>query len=227
MTLSLLLICICALASCAPVRPEAGDGNGGGNSYRGAIFQERALGYFATYSYAQLHLVDDIDFGCDDLRYGNQFYWWDLAEGVHFVSTYFYRGDNIESQSWEMTFRSQFDWEQDANFDYSIADFFNGNHGIGGQGLGDDDVPAPGRDIEGNLGLDMDHREDTLQITSFGEDMVRGRIQSEEGNWSFNAVNCGIFSDYYYYDGIGAAEVPQRDTDASFGQRLRRWWSDR
>lgn len=191
-----------ALMGCPPTRDNVGPGTGGGDSLQTALLARDP--YTGTqYEVAYLFLVD-ADYDCQTIIWDYGLAWWNLSTDVTWVTATAYRGQFVE---WEGTFQSQYLWNQDGEWDYTTADFFYGAHGTGGYGSGDDDdddvpPPEPGRDQQGTIGNELAGADDTMTISSWGDDRVQGSISSVAGDWWFDAENCG------YMDGgvIGGAD---------------------
>lgn len=180
-----------ALVGCPPTRDNVGPGTGGGNTYQKAMMVRDP--YTGTqYELAYLFMVDT-DYTCQTIIYDYGLAWWNLSNDVLWLTGVIYKGQFVE---WESQFRSNYLWNQEGQWDYTVADFFYGNHGTGGYGTGDDDdddvpPPEPGRDQEGTLGNDVSQADDTLTITSWNDDRVTGSISSVAGDFWFDAENCG------------------------------------
>jgi hypothetical protein len=188
---------LAAFAGCAPVREDATGEASGGSSLRTALVATDPW-TGSQYDLAYVYLVD-ADHTCQQILNNYGLAWWDLPSDVDWVTANVYRGQFVD---WESTYRSQYAWNQEGLFDYTVADFFSGSFGFGGVGGvdGDDVPPAPGggttdpsstRDQEGSLGSDFATREDVLTIRSWTGDRIRGEIASELGDWSFDATYCG------------------------------------
>ncbi len=181
-------------AGCAPTREDTpGDGGGGGDSLLTALVATEPSSE-NVYSSAHVYLVD-VDYTCDQIRSNYGLGWWDLSSETSWVMTTVYKGQGVD---WESSYRSQYSWNLQGEFDYSSADFFFGTFGVGGYGTGDI-PPAPGndpvdeeaRDQQGNLGADAAGMDDSLTFSLWSESTVRGSIASEGGDWFFDATNCG------------------------------------
>lgn len=194
------------LLGCPPSRDDVGEGTGGGDSYQTALL---ALDpYTGTqYELAYFFLVDE-EYDCNRIIQDYGLSWWNLTNGTPWVTAVAYKGQFVE---WESTFRSQYLWNQEGIWDYTTADFFSGNHGTGGYDTGDDDddvvpPPEPGRDQQGLIGNDAAGAEDTMVISSWGEDRVQGNIRSTSGDYWFDAESCGYMNGGVIGGGSGGTE---------------------
>ncbi len=184
-----------ALLGCPPERENIGEGTGGGESFQTSLF---ALDPYTGSQYELVYFfLIDADYDCNRIIQDYGLSWWNLENGVPWVTAVAYKGQFVE---WESTFRSQYLWNQDAVWDYTVADFFSGTYGTGGYDNGDDDddddvpPPEPGRDQDGYLGNDVGGADDTLTISSWGEESVRGNIRSVAGDFWFDAESCGYMN---------------------------------
>ena len=202
---ALLASALAVAAGCPPVRENVGGGEGGGDFLQSAFV---ALDpYTGTeYALAYVYLVDT-EYNCASIVQNWGLPWWNLSSEISWVQASVFRGQLV---AWESTFRSQYLWNQDGGFDYTRADFFSGGYGTGGYEYGDDDLvgddddpPPVGRDQQGSLGADALGAEDTLMISSWTEDSVRGSLRTAAGEWSFDALNCGSFGGGGGVDGDG------------------------
>ncbi|MCO4772204.1 MAG: hypothetical protein KDA24_19375 [Deltaproteobacteria bacterium] len=197
-----LPLCIVAavVVGCAPVRDDGQLGEGGGGTTLQSAFVATDPWTGDQYQLAYVYLVDQ-EHTCQQILSNYGVAWWDMPSDVTWVQVNAYKGRDFDWAG--MTLRSQYQWNQEGQFDYAVADFFSGSYGDGGYGDDDDDEvpPPPGdggdpdgdgqRDQEGNIGNDFQHAEDTLTIHAWSGDTVRGDIVSESGEWSFNATYCG------------------------------------
>ncbi len=196
---------LAASTGCAPVREQVESGIGGGGDYYQSAFVALDPWSGSEYELAYVFLVDSDDMSCTRIRNQWGIDWWNLSSDVGWVQAWVYKGAEFE---WSRTYRSQYAWNQGGEFDYRRADFFSGTYGSGGYATGDDDddVPPPvgdggedpdgddnsAREQEGDFGNSVEHEDDTLVFTAWSTETVRGFIESEEGSWSFDAVNCGF-----------------------------------
>lgn len=185
-TLTALLLPIVA-AGCAPARqdivPEEPE-----NTLATALFVELLTGEWSGYSQADLYLVDDPDFTCEDLAYGYELDVWSLDPEVAWVTTSAYLGENIGG-GWEQEFRSMEAFTQEVGLDYSVADFFYGAVGHGGE----EAVPgsAEERSEEGRLGQSEEGLDDLLTFDAVSSEGVTGTLETQLGTWHFSGVHCG------------------------------------
>ncbi len=195
------------LLGCPPARENIGDGTGGGESMQTALL---ALDPYtgSQYALAYVYMVD-ADHTCAQIIQNYGLAWWNLPNGTPWVTATAYRGQFIE---WESTFRSQYLWNQEGIWDYTVADFFSGTHGVGGYETGDDDdvvpPPEPQRDQEGTLGNDAAGAEDTLTFTSWSEDRIQGSIRSAAGDFWFDAEYCGYMNGGVIGGGEDVGDTP-------------------
>jgi len=202
--LAALGLVLASASGCPPVREQVDEGTGGGGDYYQTAFFLLDPWTGNEYELAYLYLVDSEDMNCQRIINNYGIDWWNLSSDVQWVQSWVYKGAQYE---WEGAFQSQYAWNQEGNFDYTQADFFSGTFGDGGydEGDDDDDVPPPvgdpedpdgdgnsGRDQEGEFGTSAIHMDDALTFTSWSNDVVRGYISSEAGEWSFDAENCGL-----------------------------------
>lgn len=215
--LSLLVLSMLLAMGCAPDRSVDDDDDDGGLGTRlsNALFTVVDSGEFASNLSGRLVLVDEA-LDCSDLSWGGALQWWALDPSVDWVEAYLVLG--VELATWDREFQSYHAWSQEqektGTWDYTNADYFSGNIGIGGYGDDDGDVKDPppiGREIEHALGNDEDGASDRLVITSYSEEgPVSGYIQGDAGNYNFEAEHCGVYQDGPV-DGIGGGDSTTPD----------------
>ena len=193
-TVAALLLAL-TTTGCPPVREDVGEGEASGEFLESAFV---ALDpYTGTdYALAYVYLVDTTH-NCESIVSNWGLAWWNMSSDVTWVQANVYRGQFVD---WASTFRSQYQWNLDGEFDYTQADFFSGTYGTGGYDYPyeDDDVPPPpdpadDRAQEGSIGADIAGADDALIISSWSDETVRGTLRTAAGDWSFEAINCGNF----------------------------------
>ena len=178
------------LLSCAPVRQgdPPDDPQPWGNTLASAFFT--LVEYNGLYDQGRIALIDAEDWTCADLGWGGSVPWYDLGydDPTAWVDVQVLLG--IDAGDWDQEFVSSFAWfDQGGSWDRGPT-FFYGSYGAGGY----DDEPVPGRDMHGRIGEDENQADDLLDIARYDDDEVRGVIESVQGDWTFQAVHCGVVS---------------------------------
>jgi hypothetical protein len=190
----LLPFLLVAAVGCAPVRDEVG--GGAANTYASALFTIVDYGDWADYQEARVVLVD-ADWGCERLSWGGSLSTWELPEGTAWLQAVLYRG--MDHDGWAHDFPSQAQWNADGGQWNRSMLWWSGEYGVRGDGNDTPDVPAPGgapRDTYDTLGVDFDEADDRLDVRDEGPDGgVSGFVDASDGEWSFDAEFCGVFSE--------------------------------
>ncbi|HCP48505.1 MAG TPA: hypothetical protein DIU15_20880 [Deltaproteobacteria bacterium] len=192
-----LLVC----SSCAPNRDtgDEGDDDGSlpGTQLQTALFSEPRAD--DDLQYAHVSLIDD-DWICEMLDWDGSLEKWLLGPEVDYVTLSLFRGASLEG--WLGEYQPISHWKDDCaidgDCDLSAASLFEGEVGTSDD-IRDDEVPvdepvgaggssgSEGREVTGQLAANP---KDRLIITGYSDTLVSGYVQSEAGDYAFEASRC-------------------------------------